>query len=118
MAQENQGIWESFQHIDAGNNSMTVKLVTIANFVNFHKTVFLAKLGFMTWKRSIVQLLFYSDYHGKYHQRRPKMQVLMVFFGLIPFLKSDAVLDHLPESIKVKFVESHDSKKQLLYCLF
>ena len=24
------------------------------------------------------------------------------FFGLIPFLKTDAVLDHLPESIKVK----------------
>ena len=43
MPQENQGMWESFQHIDAGNNSMTVKLVTIANFVNFHKTVFLAK---------------------------------------------------------------------------
>ena len=34
----------------------------------------------MTWKRSIVQLLFYSDCHGKYHQRRPKMQVLMGFF--------------------------------------
>ena len=46
------------------------------------------------------------------------MQVLMGFFCLIPFLKSDAVLDHLPEIIKVKFVGSHDSKKQLLYCMF
>ena len=42
----------------------------------------------------------------------------MVFFGLlIPFLKTDAVLDHLPEGIKVKFVGSHDIKKQLFYCL-
>ena len=45
------------------------------------------------------------------------MHVLIVFFGLIPFLNTDAVLDHLPESIKVKFVGSHDIKKQLLYCL-
>ena len=36
------------------------------------------------------------------------------FFGLIPFLKTDAVVDHLPENIKVKFVGSHDIKKQLL----
>ena len=33
------------------------------------------------------------------------------FFGLIQFLKTDAVLDHLPESIKVKFVGSRDIKK-------
>ena len=33
------------------------------------------------------------------------------FFGLIQFLKTDAVLDHLPESIKVKFVGPHDIKK-------
>ena len=50
-------------------------------------------------------VLFQSDSHRKYHQRRPKMHVL-IFFGLIPFLKTDAVLDHLPESIKVKFVVS------------
>ena len=43
------------------------------------------------------------------------MHVLIVFFGLVPFLNTDAVLDHLPESIKVKFVGSHDIKKQLLY---
>ena len=39
------------------------------------------------------------------------------FFGLIPFLKHDAVPDHFPESIKVKFVGSHDIKKLFLYCL-
>ena len=33
----------------------------------------------------------------------------MVFFGLVSFLKTDAVLDHLPESIKIKFVGPHDS---------
>ena len=37
------------------------------------------------------------------------------FFGLISFLKTDAVLDHLPESIKVKFVGSHNIKKQIPY---
>ena len=63
----------------------------------------------MERKWSIVQLLFYSDCHQKFHQRRLKMQVLMVFFGLVSFLKTDAVLDHLPESIKVKFVGPHDS---------
>ena len=61
-------------------------------------------------------VLFQSDSHRKHHQRRPKMHVL-IFFGLIPFLKTDAVLDHLPESIKVKVVGSHDVKKQLLYSL-
>ena len=45
------------------------------------------------------------------------MQVLMGFFGLIQFLKTGAVLDHLPESIKVKFVGSRDIKRQLSYCL-
>ena len=30
----------------------------------------------------------------------------MVFFGLIPFLKTDTVLDH-PESIKVKKARKH-----------
>ena len=45
------------------------------------------------------------------------MQVSMGFFGLIQFLKTDAVLDHLPQSIKVKFVGPHDIKKQLLFCL-
>ena len=42
---------------------------------------------------------------------------VLLFFGLIPFLKTDAVLDHLLESIKVKVVGSHDVKKQLLYSL-
>ena len=46
------------------------------------------------------------------------MQISMCFFGLlILFLKTDAVLDDLPEIIKVKFVGSHDIKKQLMYCL-
>ena len=45
------------------------------------------------------------------------MQVLIGFFSLIPFLKTDAVLDHLLQSVKVKFVGPHDIKKQLLYCL-
>ena len=45
------------------------------------------------------------------------MQILMFFFGLILFLKTDAVLDHVPESIKVKFVWSHDVQKQLFCCL-
>ena len=39
-------------------------------------------------------------------------------FGLIPFFKTDLVLDHsLNVAIKVKFVGSHDIKKLLLYCL-
>ena len=58
-----------------------------------------------------VQLLFYSDSQRKYHQRRPKKHVLIVFLSFIPLLKTDAVLDHLTESIKVKFVGSHDIKK-------
>ena len=69
-----------------------------------------------------VQLLYYSDSYRKYHQKRPKMHVLIVFcFDFI--LNTDAVVDHLPESIKIikfksiKFVGSHDIKKQLLYCL-
>ena len=45
------------------------------------------------------------------------MQVLMFFFYLISSLKTDAVLDHLPESTKVKFVGPHYIKKQLLHCL-
>ena len=41
-----------------------------------------------------------------------------VFFaGLILLIKTDAVLDHLPGSVKVKFMGSHGVKKQLLYCL-
>ena len=71
----------------------------------------------MEQKQSIVQLLFYSDWRRKYHKRRPKMQVLMFFFYLISSLKTDAVLDHLPESTKVKFVGPHYIKKQLLHCL-
>ena len=43
--------------------------------------------------------------------------IYFLFFGLIPFLNIDAVLDHLPESITVKFVGPHNIKKQLLYCL-
>ena len=38
--------------------------------------------------------------------KKTKSARFKVFFGLIPFLKTDAVLDHLPESIKVKFVVS------------
>ena len=39
-------------------------------------------------------------------------------FGLIPFLKTDTVLNHsLKVAIKVKFMAPHVIKKQLLYCL-
>ena len=37
--------------------------------------------------------------------------------SLILFLKTGAVLDHLPGNIKVKIVGSHDVQKQLLCCL-
>ena len=43
--------------------------------------------------------------------------IYFLFFGLISFLNINAVLDHLPESITVKFVGPHNIKKQLLYCL-
>ena len=50
--------------------------------------------------------------------KKAKNTDLNGFFGLlIPFLKTDAVLDDLTESIKVKFVGSHNFKKQLFYCL-
>ena len=50
----------------AGNVSLTVKLLTNANFVNFFKKVFFGKaFKFITWTRSIVQLLLHSDFSGK-----------------------------------------------------
>ena len=39
------------------------------------------------------------------------MQILMLFC-LIPFLKTNAVLDHLPESIKVKKKQQQQQQQQ------
>ena len=52
MPEEGQVIWKSSQELSiwsvfevvVQNNSLTVKLLTNANFVNFFKKVFLAKL--------------------------------------------------------------------------
>ena len=70
----------------------------------------------MTWKRNIRQLLFYSDSHRKNHQRRPKTHI-STFFWFDSIFKNGCSSRSPPESIKVKFVGSHDIKKQLLYCL-
>ena len=40
------------------------------------------------------------------------MQILMLFC-LIPFLKTNAVLDHLPESIKVKKNNNNNNNKNI-----
>ena len=46
--------------IVAANNSLTVKLLTNDNFVNFSERVFFGKaFNFVTWTRSIVQFLLY-----------------------------------------------------------
>ena len=38
------------------------------------------------------------------------------FFGLIPFLKTDAVLNHLPESIKEMKKKQNTRKKRMKQC--
>ena len=50
-------------------------------------------------------------FSSKVSPKKAKNADFNVFFGLILFLKTVAVPDHLPGSIKVKFVGSHDVEK-------
>ena len=63
MAKASEKTFNSYvfdQLIVAANNSLTVKLLTNVNFVNFSKKVFFGKaFNFITWTRSIVQFLLY-----------------------------------------------------------
>ena len=50
----------------AGNDSLTVKLLTNVNFVILFKKVLFGKaFNFITWTRNIVQLLLQPDFSGK-----------------------------------------------------
>ena len=64
-----------------------------------------------------VLLLFYSDSHRKYHQRRPKMHVLIVFW-LDSISKHRCSSRSRPWKYQSQICGgSHDIKKQLFYCL-
>ena len=85
--------------------------------MKFHKTIFLAKLLVSQHGNEVCAITVLFRFSPEISPKKTKNARFNCFFGLIPFLKTDAVLDHLPETIKVKFVGSHDIKKQLLYCL-
>ena len=94
-----------------------MKLVTNVNFVKFHKNIFLAKLLVLKHGNEVCAITVLFRFSPETSPKNAKNAGFNCVFGLIAFLNTDAVLDHLPESIKVKFVWSHDIKKQLLYCL-
>ena len=79
---------------------MTVKLVRSVNFVNFHETVFSAKL-FIWWHGSEIlgNYCFIQILTGKIIKEGQK-RTFQRFFGLIPFLKTGAVLDHRLKVLK------------------
>ena len=55
---------------------------------NFFKTLlFGSAFSFITWKRSIVQILFNSDFSGKITKTRPKLQISKVCLIWIHFEK-------------------------------
>ena len=67
--------------------------------------------SFITREQSIEQLLFYSVSHRKYHQRRPKMQILMLFC-LIPFLTTNAVKKKTTTTTKNKQTKKHTHSRK------
>ena len=81
----------------AWNNSLTVKLLTNVNFVNFFKKVFweILLVSYMKSKYCATSVLF--RFSAEKSPNKAKTASLIVFFVRI-HSKINAVLDHLPAS--------------------
>ena len=75
-----------------------MKLVTSVNFVNVYKTVFLAKLLVSKNGREVLFNTVFFRFSPEISPNKAENADFNELFGLIPFSKTDVVLDYLPES--------------------